>query len=50
MEPMEPTKQAQWRRRSEIPLMVAAVVYLAAYSVQVLGGVLMPYFWKTSVR
>ena len=32
MEPMEPTKQAQWRRRSEIPLMVAAVVYLAAYS------------------
>lgn len=35
MEPMEPTKQAQWRRRSEISLMVAAVVYLAAYSVQV---------------
>lgn len=28
-------KQRQWQRRSEVPLIVAAVVYLAAYSLQV---------------
>lgn len=28
-------RQATWRRRSEIPLIVAALVYLAAYTVQV---------------
>lgn len=28
-------KQRQWQRRSEVPLIIAAVVYLAAYSLQV---------------
>ncbi|WP_104180192.1 potassium channel family protein [Arthrobacter sp. B0490] len=35
--PTQQTKQAQWRRRSEIPLILAAVLYLAAYSIQVTG-------------
>ncbi|MHA7143951.1 potassium channel family protein [Arthrobacter sp. TmT3-37] len=30
-------KQDQWRRRSEVPLIIAAVLYLAAYSIQVTG-------------
>lgn len=33
--PQGPMTQAQWRRRTEVPLIVAAVMYLAAYSVQV---------------
>lgn len=33
--PTQQSRQAQWRRRSEIPLMLAAVLYLAAYSLQV---------------
>ena len=28
-------KQIQWQRRTEVPLIVAAVIYLVAYSVQV---------------
>lgn len=31
------TMQARWRRRSEIPMILAAVLYLVAYSVQVVG-------------
>ena len=33
----QPTMQAQWRRRSEVPMILAAILYLVAYSFQVAG-------------